>query len=365
MRCTPRAKQDCQGRRITCRSQGGSRVYFGLNRKGWSVKNVHGLRSHFYLALACLAAWPSVAGAAGAQEITLRAASALPVGSYFARNFEAFVKKVNDEGKGLVHIHYVGGPEAIPTFELANAIKTGVVDLGNTTTSYTASLVPEGQVLNYTDLTTAEMREDGVMDNLNRIFLQKGLYYYARGVEGMRYYFYMNKPLTDGKLAGLKIRGAPIYQSFFNRMGITSVQLAPGEIYTALENNVVDGYALPLIGIFDFNLQKKTKYRIEPGFYTSELGVIVNGTKWQALTPEQRAFLDKERGWLENLGSESIRDDAPKEIVRQQASGIQVIKLDDAYAATMLKTAYSAAWDSIVALSPTDGPKLRAMMAPK
>jgi len=338
---------------------------FRIEEKGCRVNNVHGLRSHFHEALACLATWLSVAGAAGAQEITLRAANAFPVGSYFARNFEAFVKKVNDEGKGLIHINYVGGPEAIPTFQLANAIKTGVVDLGNTTTSYTASIVPEGQVLNYTDLTTAEMRNDGVMDDLNRIFLQKGLYYYARAGEGMHYYFYTNRPLADGKLAGLKIRGAPIYQSFFNRMGITSVQLAPSEIYTALENNVVDGYALPLIGIFDFNLQGKTKYRIEPGFYAIELGVIVNGTKWQALTAEQRAFLDKERGWLEKLGLESIRDDAPKEIARQQTAGIQVIKLDDACGATMLKTAYSAAWDSIVALSPTDGPKLRAMMAPK
>lgn len=329
------------------------------------MKNKHDLARCFTFVVGCVAVCLSSIVPAGAKEITLRAANAFPVGTYYARNFEAFIKKVNEDGKGLVHIKYIGGPEAIPTFQLANAIKTGVVDMGNTTTSYTASIIPEGQVLNYTTLTTAEMRRNGVMDYLNKIFLAKGLYYYARTGEGTHFYIYTNKKLENGKLAGLKIRSAPIYQKFFNKMGITGVQLAPGDVYTALENHVVDGYAWPLIGIFDFNWQEKTKYRIEPGFYAMELGVIFNAKTWQGLTPEQRAFLEKERVWLENLALDSVKQDAPNEIERQQKAGIQVIKLDDVDARAMLKTAYSAAWDSIVALSPTDGPKLRAMMEPK
>jgi len=325
----------------------------------------HGVRGNFAMAAGCAAAcWLGIAPAV-AQEVTLRAANAFPEGSYYARNFETFVKRVNEQGNGLVHINYIGGPKSIPTFQLGNAIKTGVVDLGNTTTSYTASIVPEGQALNYTDLTMAQMRRDGVMHYLNKIFLQKGLYYYARTGEGMKYYIYTNEKIENGKLAGLKIRSAPIYRDFFNKMGITGVEIAPGEVYTALENHVVDGYAWPLIGIFDFNWQQRTKYRIEPGFYSVELGVIFNANSWKKLTPKQRAFLEKERVWLENLAVESIKKDAPNEIKRQQAAGIQVIKLDKAQSQAMLKTAYDAAWDSLVALSPKYGPKLREMMAPK
>lgn len=329
------------------------------------MRSMHNVAKCFTFAAGCVAVSLLGIASAGASEVTLRAANAFPVGTYYARNFEAFVKKVNEDGKGLVHINYIGGPEAIPTFQLANAIKTGVVDLGNTTTSYTASIVPEGQVLNYTALTTAEMRRNGVMEYLNKIFLAKGLYYYARTGEGTSFYIYTNRKLENGKLAGLKIRSAPIYQNFFKKMNIATVQLAPGEIYTALENNVIDGYAWPLIGIFDFNWQTKTKFRIEPGFYAMELGVIFNAKTWEKLTPEQRAFLEKERIWLENLAQESVKQDAPNEMARQEKAGIQVLKLDDVEARAMLKTAYGAAWDSIVALSPTDGPKLRAMMEPK
>jgi len=304
-------------------------------------------------------------GAAAAQEITLKAANAFPEGTYYARNFERFIEKVNAEGKGIVQIRYVGGPKAIPTFEIANAVRNGVVDLANSTTSYTTGLVPEGLALNYTDLTMAEMRRNGVFDYLNSIFEAKGLFYYARTGEGIRYYIYSNKKIDKADLTGLKLRIAPIYRDFFQKLGASVVQIAPGEVYTALERGVVDGYGWPLTGIFDLGWQEKTKYRLEPGFYSIELGVIFNARSWKKLTPAQREFLEKQRVWLEELNADMGGKEAQAELKRQKEAGIEVIKLDDAQAKIFLKTAYEAAWDAIVASSPQHGAKLREMMAPK
>jgi TRAP-type C4-dicarboxylate transport system substrate-binding protein len=304
------------------------------------------------------------AGLACAQEITLRAANAFQEGTYYARNFERFIKKVNEEGKGLVRINYVGGPKAIPTFELANALRGGVVDLANTTTSFTTGVVPEGMVLNYTNLTMAEMRRNGVLDYLNKLFLEKGLYYYARTGEGTPYYIYSNKKIEKANLTAIKLRVAPIYREFFQKLGGTAIQIAPGEVYTALERGVVDGYGWPLIGIFDLGWHERTKYRLEPGFYAIELGVIFNANTWRKLTPQQRQFLEKQAAWLEGLNAEMATKDAPAEIKRQQDAGIQVTRLDDAEAKVFLKTAYDSAWNAIVAASPVHGPKLREMMAP-
>ncbi len=305
------------------------------------------------------------AGLACAQEITLRAANAFQEGTYYARNFERFIKKVNDEGKGLVRINYVGGPKAIPTFELANALRGGVVDLANTTTSFTTGVVPEGMVLNYTNLTMAEMRRNGVLEYLNKLFLEKGLYYYARTGEGTPYYIYSNKKIEKANLTAIKLRVAPIYREFFQKLGGTAIQIAPGEVYTALERGVVDGYGWPLIGIFDLGWHERTKYRLEPGFYAIELGVIFNANTWRKLTPQQRQFLEKQAAWLESLNAEMATKDAPAEVKRQQDAGIQVIRLDDAEAKVFLKTAYDSAWNAIVAASPVHGPKLREMMAPR
>jgi len=307
----------------------------------------------------------ALAATAGAQEITLRAANAFQEGTYYARNFERFIRKVNEEGKGLVQINYVGGPKAIPTFELANAVRGGVVDLANTTTSFTTGIVPEGMVMNYTAMTMAEMRRNGVLDYLNRLFLDKGLYYYARTGEGLQYHVYTTRKIDRADLTGLKLRSAPIYREFFQKLGASPLQIPPGEVYTALERGVVDGFGWPLVGIFDLGWQEKIRYRVDPGFYAIELGVIFNANTWRRLTAPQRQFLEKQAAWLEGLNADMASKDAPAELKRQQEAGIQVIRLDETQAKLFLRAANDSAWNAIVAASPVHGPKLRDMMAPR
>ena len=317
-----------------------------------------------FLRLACVAAL-ATPWAAQAQEITLKAVNAFNEGTYFARNFERFVKKVNDEGKGLVQINYIGGPKAIPTFEQGNALRSGVVDLSNNTTSFTAGIIPEGLAFNYTNKTMAEMRKDGSLAYLNQLFMEKGLYYFARTGEGIQYYIYSNKTIETADLTGLKLRIAPIYRDFFQKLGASVVQIAPGEVYTALERGVVDGYGWPLLGIFDLGWHEKTKFRLEPGFYAIELGVMFSANTWKKLTPAQREFLEKQGAWLESLNTDMATKDAPAEIKKQQDAGIQVVRLPPDQARILIKTANDAAWDSIVKASPQHGPKLREMLAPK
>ena len=80
---------------------------------------------------------------ASAEEITLRAVSAFAEGTEFSRNFERFVEKVNADGKGLIKINYIGGPRAVPPFEVGNAVRTRVVDMANVTGAFYTNLMPE------------------------------------------------------------------------------------------------------------------------------------------------------------------------------------------------------------------------------
>lgn len=319
--------------------------------------------------LACAAAaGATLAGAplgACAQEITLRAVNAFNEGSYFARNFERFVERVNREGKGIVQINYIGGPKAIPTFEQGNALRNGVVDLANTTTSFTATIIPEGLAMNYTNLTMAELRRNGTMEYLNTLFLEKGLYYFARMGEGIQYFIYSNRRIDKADLTGLKLRIAPIYRDFFQRQGATVVNMPPGEVYTALERGVVDGYGWPLIGIFDLGWNERTKFRMEPGFYTLELGIMFSANTWRRLTPAQRQFLERIGAEFEAQNIAQARADGAAEIKRQTDAGIQVVRLDDAQARAFTRASFDAAWDGIVKASPQHGPRLRELMEPK
>ncbi len=85
--------------------------------------------------------------AASAQEVTLRAVSSFAEGTQFSKNFERFVEKVNADGKGVVQINYIGGPRAMPPFEVGNAVRTGVVDIANVTGAFYTNLMPESDAL--------------------------------------------------------------------------------------------------------------------------------------------------------------------------------------------------------------------------
>ena len=69
------------------------------------------------LLMAGLAALLTLSGAS-AEEVTLRAVSSFAEGTEFSKNFERFIDKVNADGKGLIKISYIGGPRAVPPFEV-------------------------------------------------------------------------------------------------------------------------------------------------------------------------------------------------------------------------------------------------------
>src|SRR5207248_7162715 len=138
---------------------------------------------------------------------------------------------------------------------------------------------------------------------------------------------YLNKPITTADLTGLKLRITPVYRDFFQALGATVVQTAPGEVYTALERGVVDGYGWPITGIFDLGWHERTKYRVDPGFYSAEVSILVNKTRWEGLSDQQREVLRKAGARVEDEADSYFGAENNKDIERQAAAGIQVIKL--------------------------------------
>jgi TRAP-type C4-dicarboxylate transport system substrate-binding protein len=73
----------------------------------------------------------------------LTALHSFPANWVYSRSFLNFVKKVNDEGKGIVEITVRGGPEAMGMFEQPNAVRNGVVDMVYTPCAFYAAAVPD------------------------------------------------------------------------------------------------------------------------------------------------------------------------------------------------------------------------------
>lgn len=315
----------------------------------------------FTLASACLAI--AAIAPASAQEVTLRAVSAWPEGNFFSLNFEKFVKKVNEDGKGVIQIQYLGGgAKVMPPFEVGNAIKTGVIDMANVTGNFYTNLLPEADALSVSTVPVQEWDKNGARDYINQVWGQKlNARYLGRAIDQMPYHLFLKKPINGASLEGVRLRGIPIYRYFFEQLGGTVLTIAPGELYTALERGVVDGYGWPVSGLFDLSLQEHTKYRVEPGFYNTEVGVLINQNKWNKLNDQQKDVLTKTARWMEDLNLQNAKM-WEEEKKRQAEAGIETLELTGADRETYTQTAQESVWANINRMSPQHGPKLRELL---
>jgi len=319
--------------------------------------------ARFAARFAFAAAFAAAAGAACAQEITLRVVSAFPENLYYVKRLTDWIQKVNAEGKGTLQLNFIGGPKAIPTFEVGNAVKTGVVDLAMSTGAFYTNVMPEADALKLTQLPAAELRKNGAYDYINKVWNEKAnMVYLARVVDSTPFHLYINKKIDKPDLNGMKLRITPVYRDFFQALGGTVVQIAPGEVYTALERGVVDGYGWPIHALFDLNWQEHTKFRVDPGFYNAEVSLIVNLDKWKALTQAQRTYLTKQALAFEAQNEEWTKYNA-EEAQRQAKAGIQTIRFDAATSKKYVDKAYEVGWASIIKASPEHGPKMKALFS--
>jgi TRAP-type C4-dicarboxylate transport system substrate-binding protein len=302
---------------------------------------------------------------ADAQEVTLKVVSAFPENSLYVKRLETWIGRVNDEGKGVLRLNFIGGPKAVPTFEVGNAVRTGVVDVAMSTGAFYTNVFPESDALKLTRMPVAEQRTNGAFDYINRLWNQKGnMQYLARIVEHQTFHVYLNKKIDKPDLTGLKIRVTPVYRDFFTALGATVMQTAPGEVYTALERGVVDGYGWPIGGIFDLNWHEKTKYRVDPGFYDAEVSLLVNLDTWKRLAPAQRDHLTKQARALE-AQNDFWKTYTQEETKRQQQAGIEVIRFEGSAAQQYIDKAYEAGWAGVLKASPEHGPKMRELFSKK
>ncbi len=301
---------------------------------------------------------------AWAQQVTLRGVNAFQEGTAFAKPFEDFIQKVNADGKGVIQIQYIGGPKAMPPFEVGNAVKSGVVDLGNVTSAFYTNLMPEAEALKLATQPIQQQRKSGAWEYLNKLHNEKmNAWYLARTGDGVPFHLYVNKPIEKADLQGLTIRVTPIYRAFFAALGANLVQTAPGEVYTALERGVVDGYGWPIQGIFDLGWQEKTKYRVDPGFYQVDVNILVNLDRWKKLTDAQRDVLTKAAQWVEERNALNADINAA-ERKRQAEAGIQTITLKGAELQKWNATAQEAGWAYVKEIAPQRADELRRLLAP-
>ena len=303
---------------------------------------------------AALAAWAS---GAAAQETTLNAVLFVPRNTTFGEIFVRFVDQLNAQSKGVVQLRLIGGPDAIPTFEQGNAVKNGVVDVASVAPTFYTNFCPECDAQILAPQKTPQLKKTQFWTALEKYTNQKvNAHLLTAYADGIDFHIWTTKPPAGGMLKGMRLRTTPNYTPLFQALGVSLVQTPPGEVMTALERGVVDGYGWPAIGIFDLGWGTYTKYRIDPGFYNVVVNVLVNLDKWKSLREDQRAALNRAAAWLEQENVRWVAERRAADEKKIKEAGIQTVDLGPEHR----KLAYDAYWDALAKRAPEPIKELKA-----
>jgi TRAP-type C4-dicarboxylate transport system substrate-binding protein len=298
-----------------------------------------------------VAAGALAASAVSAQEV-LTAVHAFPATLIYTKSFLEFVDKVNAAGEGVVQIEVRGGPEAIGMFQQADAVRDGVVDMVYTPGSFYGGALPEKDALVASNLTGPQARANGGIDLIDQIHQEKmGVKYLGWFDSNVCYNLWMvNEPQFDaeGNLSvdGIKLRGNAVYNAFFtDYLGAQVIDLPTTDVYAGLERGVVDATGWTQIGLMDLKWNEFVKYRVDPCFFSTDLGVIVNLERWSGLSDEARAILTEVAIAHEAETAERLGAQAEQELAALEAAGMTTIALEGEARANYLAAARQTTWD--------------------
>ena len=298
-----------------------------------------------------LIAGSALAAAPAAAEDVLSAVHAFPETLVYTQSFLDFVDKVNEAGEGVVRIEVRGGPEAIGMFQQPEAVRNGVVDMVYTPGSFYAGALPEKDALVAANVTAAEARAAGGLDLIDEIHQEKmGVKYLGWFDSGVSYNLWtVDEPMLDAEgnldVSDWKLRGNPVYNAFFTEyLGASVIDIPTTDVYSALERGIVDATGWTQIGLLDLKWDDFVNYRIEPDFFSTDLGVIVNLDSWEGLSEEARAILTETALEHERTSAEALAELRDEEFAELEAGGMQVVTLEGEAAQNYLASAREKTW---------------------
>ncbi|MEM6547962.1 MAG: TRAP transporter substrate-binding protein DctP [Pseudomonadota bacterium] len=301
--------------------------------------------------LGCLALGAVLLAAPAKAEDTITAVHAFPTSLIYTKSFLSYVDTVNERGAGIIKIDVRGGPEAIGMFQQPDAVRDGVVDMVYTPGSFYAGALPEKDAMVASNVTAVEARTNGGIDLINQIHQEKmGVYYLGWFDSGVSYNIWtVNEPAldADGNLdvSGIKLRGNPVYNAFYtNYLKAQVIDIPTTDVYAALERNVVDATGWTQIGLIDLKWNEFLNYRIEPDFFSTDLGVIVNLEKWNSLSDDAKAILQEVAIEHEAESVAELRTKRDADFSDLDAGGMKVVELEGDAAANFLKAARDETW---------------------
>ena len=284
------------------------------------------------------AAMTALALPALGQSVTLNAVTLAPRQASITNPFAMFVDEVNQRFEGRINIVWRGGPEVIPPFRQAEAVRNGSIDMAYTSPSYYGGLVPASPTMNLSFNDYNTIAATNYHERMTELHAEKGLVLLGEiPASELDFLIYLREPIESlDDLQGRRIRVFPTLLPLIQALGAEPIVQFEGIVQQV----------------------------IYPGVYRAGFPVLVNPDVWAQVPEEtQNELISFLRDDFAPRADTLWAEDLAQGVADMEAAGFQRLELTGEAEAAFRQLAMDSAWATIEASAGAEiAAELRPMM---
>ncbi|MBO6510688.1 MAG: TRAP transporter substrate-binding protein [Roseibium sp.] len=278
-----------------------------------------------------------------AADKTIRVASVTGPSHHHNISLRWFADQVAARDVGL-NIEVLDGAQLGGERDYIEGMMLGSIQMAQVSTAPVSSFIPEFDLfsLPYLIRDTDHFKavvSGSVGDKYNDLAEQRGLKILAWFDNGYRNVFNKVRPIvTPEDMDGLKIRvmESPLMVNTVNAMGGSATPMSYSELYTALEQGVLDGGENAAGNVLNDRFYEVSNYLSMTQHFRPPGIVAISKATWDGLTAEQQSVLIEEGARLQDYEIELTAEVGAKALEELKAKGMEVNDANvDAFRARM------------------------------
>ena len=276
------------------------------------------------------------AGCGSGDDVTiLRAALTQNPSEPQARAVELFADLVSEGTEGRLRVQVYTNNQLGNSRDVVEGLQMGSIELANVA-SVMASFVPETNLFELPFLFDGPEHFDAVMDSeigqsLAPAFERRGLHLLGYFDVGERHIMTTERPVERLEdLSGLKIRAMEnrLHLATFEAFGANPLPMAYGELYTALEQGVIDGAEAADPNYFAKRFYEPAPFSARVGWIRLVEYVVMSRSFYDNLSVEDRAVIDRAARAMILQQRTWYRAEADSALERLREAGVRISSPD-------------------------------------
>ncbi|MFZ5754492.1 MAG: TRAP transporter substrate-binding protein [Bacillota bacterium] len=251
---------------------------------------------------------------------------------------EKFAKKVAEKSNGRIKITIYPARQLGDDRQLFEQVQQGSLDMAEISAAPMGSTTPLASALQLPFLFTSweqylKVIKNPVTDNLLKGFEKNNVKGLAIYNAGFRHFVSVSKEIKAPEdMKGLKFRVAetPLHLDIFKALNTSPTPMPYGEIYSGLQNRVIDGLEMDMSAILMEKHYEVAKHVTLSKHFTWPAVLMMNLNKFNALSPDDQKIIMEAAKEVVEENVKDIAEIEKKAVSDLTAKGVKFVELTPA-----------------------------------